>query len=91
MHMEISELLAMVQAVLPDSLVSVDGEGCSFTLTVISPAFEGLTLLRRHQTVLAAVQEPLAQGTVHAVSVKTYTPEEWSRRSVTTLGAQPPG
>lgn len=78
--MEITEIRGLVEAVLPDSRISVDGEGCNFSITVVSPAFEGLTTVRRHRMVLGAMQQPLATGALHAVSVKTYTPEEWEQR-----------
>jgi BolA family transcriptional regulator, general stress-responsive regulator len=55
------------------------GSESHFRLVVVSPDFEGLMLVRRHQRVYALVQEALA-GPVHALALHTFTPEEWSAR-----------
>ena len=46
-----------------------------FTVTIVSPAFEGLSRLERQRRVYAALSEELA-GPVHALSVKALTPGE---------------
>jgi monothiol glutaredoxin len=39
--------------------------------------FEGQTLIKQHQGVMATLAEPLASGRLHAVTLKTYTPAQW--------------
>ena len=46
-----------------------------FTVTIVSPAFEGLSRVERQRRVYAALSEELA-GPVHALSVKALTPGE---------------
>ncbi len=46
-----------------------------FTVTIVSPAFEGLSRVERQRRVYAALSEELA-GPVHALSLKALTPEE---------------
>lgn len=46
-----------------------------FNLTIVSPAFAGLSRLQRQRRVLDLLREELA-GPVHALSVKALTPEE---------------
>ncbi|MCI0732923.1 MAG: BolA/IbaG family iron-sulfur metabolism protein [Methylococcaceae bacterium] len=70
----------MIKKQLPDAQVIVNGEGCSFSVIVVSTRFEGCTLLKKQQLVLDSVREPLASGALHAISVKAHTPEEWSRQ-----------
>jgi monothiol glutaredoxin len=72
----------MIKQDLQDAQVMVDGEGCSFSVIVVSDRFGGLSLLKKQQLVLDAVKEPLATGELHAISVKAFTPEEWSRQIV---------
>lgn len=79
--METSAIRDLVRAALPDAEVDVEGEGCSFTVTVVSPAFEGLSLVRRQQQVLQAVQDPLDSGALHAITVRAHTPAEWRNRN----------
>jgi monothiol glutaredoxin len=78
--MELSEVSNLIQAALPDARVGVEGEGCSFAVIVVSDSFEGLSLVRRQQQVLHAVQGPLESGALHAITVKAHTPAEWDER-----------
>ncbi len=51
-----------------------------FRLTIVSPAFDGLSAVRRHQLVYAALADELAGG-VHALALHTVTPAEWQLSS----------
>lgn len=50
-----------------------------FRLVVVSPDFDGLPLVRRHQRIYALVAAELA-GPVHALALHTLTPQEWAER-----------
>jgi acid stress-induced BolA-like protein IbaG/YrbA len=78
--MEISEVRSLIETALPDCRLAVEGEGCNFSVLVVSEAFEGLSPVRRQQKVLAAVQAPLSTGALHAISMKVYTPAEWEEQ-----------
>jgi len=45
---------------------------------VVSAAFEGKTPIEQHQMVYAALGELMA-GPVHALALKTYSPESWAK------------
>jgi stress-induced morphogen len=47
--------------------------------TVVSPAFEGETLVDQHQLVYDALGEHMTTD-IHALELKTYTPEEYEER-----------
>ncbi|WP_017364709.1 BolA family protein [Methylococcus capsulatus] len=79
--MEIDEVRTLIEAGIPGCEVRVEGEGCNFSVVVIGEAFEGLSPVKRQQRVLAAVSEPLSTGALHAISMKVYTPAEWSRQA----------
>jgi BolA protein len=49
--------------------------GAHFTITIVSDAFEGLSLLKRHRLVYAAVDE-LMHSAIHALSIDAKTPSE---------------
>lgn len=55
------------------------GSETHFKVVIVSPAFSGLSLVKRHQAVYAQVREQLAGG-VHALALHTYTAEEWAQR-----------
>ncbi|MEI6414251.1 MAG: BolA family protein [Pseudomonadota bacterium] len=57
-------------------MVDVAGDGRHFEVQVVSPAFEGLSLLARQRLVMATVQEDIRSGRLHALSIKTLTPAE---------------
>ena len=52
-----------------------EGGESHFTVTIVSPAFEGLSRVERQRRVYAALSEELA-GPVHALSLKALTPGE---------------
>lgn len=72
-----SEVEALIAKDDPDAQVVIDGEGCDLTITVISKSFAGQSIIKQHQGVMATLSEPLASGRLHAVTLKTYTPEQW--------------
>ena len=45
---------------------------------VIDPAFAGKSLLQKQRLVMDTVRDQIASGELHALSIKTYTPEEWA-------------
>ena len=47
------------------------GGGDHFQVTVASPRFDGLTLLDQHRLVNEALAEPLRDGTIHELRIKT--------------------
>jgi stress-induced morphogen len=47
------------------------GGGDHFQVTVATPSFDGLSLLEQHRRVNDALAEPLADGTIHELRIKT--------------------
>jgi acid stress-induced BolA-like protein IbaG/YrbA len=60
--------------------VSVSGDGQHFEAVIVSPAFAGQRLIQRHQLVYRALGDRM-RAEIHALSMKTLTPEEWSAQS----------
>ena len=57
--------------------VEVEGDGRHFFATIVSAEFDGLPRVRRHQRVYAALGDRM-RAQIHALSMKTLTPAEWS-------------
>ncbi|MDG2353801.1 MAG: BolA/IbaG family iron-sulfur metabolism protein [Gammaproteobacteria bacterium] len=74
--MTLEEIQAKLEAGVEDSTVTMDGDGCNCSTLVVSPIFEGMSLLARQRMVLAAVRENIDSGELHALSIKARTPEE---------------
>ncbi|MCI0481152.1 MAG: BolA family transcriptional regulator [Candidatus Dadabacteria bacterium] len=68
----------MIEAGMPGSSVDVDGDGTHFEAVIVSSAFDGKTLLERHQLVYNVLGEAMKER-IHALSLKTYTPEQWDK------------
>jgi acid stress-induced BolA-like protein IbaG/YrbA len=45
----------------------------------VCPAFRGKTLLQQQRMVYATLGDRIVNGEIHALSLKTYTPEDWAR------------
>lgn len=72
---------ALIQLSMPSSEVFVESEDeVHFEVIVISQDFEGKSRVNRQQLVYAGVQQAILEGRLHAVALKTYTPEEWKKR-----------
>ncbi|MFE1747280.1 BolA family protein [Coleofasciculus sp. H7-2] len=71
---------AMIKAKMPDAQIQVQdltGGGDHYQVTVVSSQFEGKRLVQQHQLVYGAVQQAMATEAIHALALKTYTPQDW--------------
>ena len=67
-----------IAAGLDCSHLEVEGDGQHFTAVIVSPAFAGKRLIQRHQLVYAALGDRMREE-IHALSMKTLTPEEFQK------------
>ncbi|UZQ53788.1 BolA family transcriptional regulator [Trichothermofontia sichuanensis B231] len=75
------DVTTMIQAALPDAEVSVQdltGGGDHYQVTVVSSQFAGKSLVQQHQMVYGALQQAMSSEAIHALALKTYTPETWA-------------
>ncbi len=79
--MQAVDVKLLLEKNMPDSQVFVDGEGCDFRLTVVSKAFQGVLPVKRQQMVYHHLNSHIASGEIHAVTMKTFTPNEWERNA----------
>ena len=60
--------------------VEVEGDGRHFQALIVSAAFAGKTRVARHQIVYAALGERMREE-IHALSMRTLTPEEYREQA----------
>ncbi len=72
-HSEVSNLISQAY---PKAKISIEGQGCDLTISVESEDFAGLSLVKQHQGVMATLNDVLASGRLHAITLKTSIPEE---------------
>jgi stress-induced morphogen len=78
------QVVSMIQTEMPDAQVQVNdltGGGDHLEVTVVSKEFAGRSLVQQHQLVYKAVQSAMSTEAIHALALKTYTPETWSNVS----------
>jgi acid stress-induced BolA-like protein IbaG/YrbA len=59
--------------------LEVRGDGAHFEAVIVSTAFAGLSRVRQHQLVYGVLGDRMREE-IHALSMKTYSPEEWASR-----------
>ena len=68
-------LRTLLTEAFPDAseldVVDRTGGGDHFQVTVVSRRFDGLSLVDQHRLVYDALTEPLADGTIHELRIKT--------------------
>jgi len=77
--MDSSTVQNLIQQGMPEATVEVVGpDGVHFEALVVSPAFAGKLPLARHRMVYATLGD-LMGGAIHALSLRTLTPDEATR------------
>jgi stress-induced morphogen len=78
MPMRADEIEAMVQAALPDAVITIKdlrGDGDHYAAHVVSAAFIGKTRVQQHQLVYAALQGKMLEANgLHALALTTAVP-----------------
>ena len=78
------EIRARIEAHIAGAVAEVrdyTGTGDHFEVRVVADAFEGLSLVQRHQMIYAALGAAVDGQTIHALALKTLTPAQAARES----------
>ncbi|MFZ9296915.1 MAG: BolA family protein [Hylemonella sp.] len=76
--MTADQLKSLINAGLRCEHIELTGDGRHWYATIVSSEFEGMRAIARHQRVYATLGSKMHTDEVHALSMKTYTPAEWS-------------
>lgn len=78
--MDASSIQVLIEQGLPGAAVTVSGaDGVHFEATVVAAQFAGKLPLARHRLVYATLGERMG-GAIHALALKTLTPDEAAAR-----------
>ncbi|XGV88860.1 MAG: BolA family protein [Limnothrix sp. BL-A-16] len=72
-----------IKATLPDAEIQLAGDGDHYEAIVVSAAFAGKSRVQQHQLVYGALNDDLRSGALHALALKTFTPESWAAQQAT--------
>ena len=76
---EPDQIKGWIEGGLPCEHVEVRGDGQHFEAVIVSTAFSGKSRVQQHQLVYAALGSRM-RADIHALSMQTYTPEDWAKR-----------
>ncbi len=79
--MQAEEVKNLLEAKLPDTRVEVEGQGCNFQLNLISDELAALSPVKRQQQIYAHLNPWIADGSIHAVTMKFFSRAAWAERS----------
>ena len=80
--MNSEQLSQILQNAFPEAEIAVTGQAGKFDLRIVDAGFEGKRTVARQQAVYAPINEHIASGAVHAVTIRAMTPEEWRKASL---------
>lgn len=78
--MQPEEIKQIIENGVAGAEVQVSGDGRHFEAIVVSDAFSGKSMLEQHRMVYAALGDRFDTDAVHALSIKTYSREQWAGR-----------
>ena len=84
--MDPEQVKQLIQAGLPDCEVTVTGDGSHFDAIVVGEVFAGLSPVKKQQLVYRTVNDRITSGELHALSIRTYTPQEWEKAKSLQVG-----
>ena len=79
--MQAVEVKDFLEAKLPNTQVEVEGEGCNFQLNLIGDELAALSPVKRQQQVYAHLNPWIADGSIHAVTMKFFSRAAWAERT----------
>lgn len=80
--MKALDIKALIEQKIKASEVRVEASGNNVQLVVVSNEFDGLLPLKRQQLVYACLQDQIADGSIHAITMKTFTQAQWDKEKV---------
>ena len=77
--MENNEILSVFMNALYFQEVHASGDVSHVQVIAVGELFDGMSRVKKQQTVYGPLMEYIADNRIHAVSIKAYTPAEWAR------------
>ena len=78
--MDAATVTALLKEQLSGCEIIVEGGGDRYDIVVVGEVFEGKRPVQCQQLVYAALSESIANRSIHAVNIRTFTPAQWQAR-----------
>ena len=79
--MQAEDVQARLAEELPDCELEVSNDGNHFLVVAVGERFQGMTPVKKQQTIYGVLNDLLADGTIHALTIKAYSPSEWEQQA----------
>lgn len=80
--MDIKQIESILTEQLQLTDVRVTAEGSHYAVIAVGECFAGVSRVKQQQLIYAPLMAAIADGSIHAVSIKTFTPEQWRREKL---------
>ncbi|MCC4799547.1 cell division protein BolA [Enterovibrio norvegicus] len=77
--MEPSEIKAILESTFEFEELLVKGDGSHFEVIAVGDMFDGMSRVKKQQTIYGPLMEHIRTNAIHALSIKALTPAEWAR------------
>ena len=74
------DVKTLLEQARPDCECQVETDGGHFNIVAIGEVFSNKRPVQRQQVIYGALKEQISSGEIHAVNMKTFTPDEWNSR-----------
>lgn len=78
--MQVQDVAELVRKELPDCEIEVQNDGNHYLVVAIGDRFEGMSPVKKQQLIYGALREQLDDGTIHALTIRAFTPAQWAAR-----------
>jgi acid stress-induced BolA-like protein IbaG/YrbA len=79
--MDAAAVKELLQSHMQECEFHVQGEGSHYDIAAIGDVFEGMRPVKKQQLVYGALKDHIADGSIHAVNIRTFTPAEWQEQA----------
>jgi len=79
--MQAADVEKIINEQLENVDVKVEVDGSHYQVTAIGEVFSGMSPVKKQQLIYGCLNSYILDGTIHAVIIKTFTPEQWAAQS----------
>lgn len=79
--MQAQELQSLLMSELEGCEVEVRSEGSHYDILVVGDMFDGMRPVQKQQAIYRVINAHIADGSIHAVNIRAFTPAEWQAQS----------
>ena len=80
--MQAKAIIERIQTLAPGTQVQLNdltGTQDHWQAVIVSPAFQGKMMMEQHRMVYALFEKEIQSNDVHALTLKTYSPEQYEK------------